>query len=227
MIEVENLTQRYGSFTAVRDVSFTVGAGEVVGFLGPNGAGKTTTLRVIAGFLKPTEGRARLLGRDVEHDALAARASLGYLPEHCPLWLDMTVRGFLDVVANVRGLERRERRAAVARAVERCGLDGVFERPIGDLSKGYRQRTGLAAALVHDPPVLVLDEPTSGLDPRQVQEIRGLVREVGRTRTVLFSTHVLQEVEATCRRAIIISDGTVVADGPIDELLRKAARGAV
>jgi ABC-2 type transport system ATP-binding protein len=227
MIEVEKLTHAYGSFTAVADVTFKVDRGEVVGFLGPNGAGKTTTMKVLAGYLQPTSGRVSLAGHDVAKEPDAVRRSLGYLAEHNPLYADMTVEAFLDYVATLRGLDRRERREHVGRAAARTGTQGVLGQPIGELSKGYRQRTGLAAALVHDPPILILDEPTSGLDPVQVQEIRALIREVGATRTVLFSTHVLAEVEATCRRALVIRHGKIVADGPIEDLKRRAARGAV
>ncbi|MBI3724239.1 ATP-binding cassette domain-containing protein [bacterium] len=227
MIEVQGLRHCYGSFTAVADVSFKVDRGEVAGFLGPNGAGKTTIMKVLAGFLSPSRGRAALSGHDVAREPDAARRVLGYLPEHCPLYLDMTVSAFLDYTAALRGLSRQERRQRVARAAARTGIEGVLSQPTGELSKGYRQRTGLAAALVHDPPILVLDEPTSGLDPLQVQEIRALIREVGSTRTVLFSTHVLAEVEATCRRAIVIHAGKIVADGPIAELKRRAAKGSV
>jgi ABC-2 type transport system ATP-binding protein len=227
MIEVGALTHSYGSFKAVEDVSFKLEKGEVVGFLGPNGAGKTTTMKVLAGYLSPLAGKVVVAGHDVLADPEAVKRSLGYLAEHNPLYVDMTVHGFLDYVGSLRGLERRARTEAVLRAADRTGIRAVLDQPIGELSKGFRQRTGLAAALLHDPPVLILDEPTSGLDPVQVQHIRALIREVGATRTVLFSTHVLSEVEATCKRAIVISAGKIVGDGPIDDLKRKAARGAI
>lgn len=227
MIEVSGLTHSYGSFKAVLDVSFKLEKGEVVGFLGPNGAGKTTTMKVLAGYLEPQAGRVVVAGHDVLTSPEAVKRALGYLAEHNPLYTDMTVRTFLDYVAALRGLDRRARREQTARAADRTGVAAVLEQPIGELSKGFRQRTGLAAALLHDPPVLILDEPTSGLDPVQVQHVRALIREVGATRTVLFSTHVLSEVEATCRRAIVIAAGRIVGDGPIDDLKRKAAGGAV
>jgi ABC-2 type transport system ATP-binding protein len=227
MIEVQGLTHAYGSFKAVSDVSFKVEKGEVVGFLGPNGAGKTTTMKALAGFLVPLSGKLSLAAHDVLKERRAAQRTLGYLPEHCPLYSDMTVVRFLDYVARLRGLERDARRKQIDRAAERTGIRDVLLQPIGELSKGYRQRTGLASALVHDPEVLVLDEPMSGLDPNQVQGIRALVRDIGATKTVLFSTHVLSEVEATCRRAIVIRAGRIVADGPIADLKRDAAHGAL
>lgn len=227
MIEVESLTQRYGSYEAVRDVSFAVGRGEVVGFLGPNGAGKSTTLKVIASFLAPSAGRVAVGGFDVASDPLSVRATLGYLPEHCPLYDEMLVTGLLDFVGQVRGLTRDERRAATGRVVARCRLEEVAERAVSDLSKGYRQRLGLAQALLHDPPVLVLDEPTSGLDPNQVLEMRSLVAELGEKRTVLFSSHVLSEVEATCERVVVIHQGRVVADDRVKALRERITGGAV
>ncbi|MBX3467478.1 MAG: ATP-binding cassette domain-containing protein [Planctomycetes bacterium] len=227
MIEVAALTQRYGAYTAVRDLSFRVEPGEVVGFLGPNGAGKTTTLKVVAAFLAPSQGRVTVAGHDVATDPLAARRALGYLPEHCPLYPEMLVRGFLDFVARVRGVLGADRARAVEAAARRCLLDDVLERPIGELSKGYRQRVGIAQALVHDPPVVVLDEPTHGLDPNQVLEVRALVRDLGRERTVLFSSHVLPEVEATCRRVLVLHQGRLVADATLDDLRRRASGGAV
>src|SRR5579872_749695 len=226
MIEVANLTHAYGSFKAVEDVTFKLEKGEVVGFLGPNGAGKTTTMKVLAGYLQPATGKVTVAGHDVLREPEAVKRSLGYLAEHNPLYVDMTVRSFLDYVGALRGLERPVRREAIGRAAERTGVAPVLDQPVGELSKGFRQRTGLAAALIHDPPILILDEPTSGLDPVQVQHIRSLIREVGATRTVLFSTHVLSEVEATCKRAIVISAGKIAGDGPIDDLKKKAAHGA-
>ena len=227
MIEVDGLTQAYGRYVAVRDVSFQVGAGEVVGFLGPNGAGKTTTLKVIASYLAPTQGRVRVHGHDALAEPLAVRRVLGYLPEHCPLYEEMLARELLLFVARVRGIERGGREAAVGRAAERTGLGDVLERPVAELSKGYRQRVGIAAALLHDPPILVLDEPTGGLDPNQVVEVRELVRSLGKERTVLFSSHVLSEVEATCRRVLVIHQGRLVADAPLAELRERARGGAL
>jgi ABC-2 type transport system ATP-binding protein len=227
VIEVESLTQAYGRYVAVRSLGFRVDAGEVVGFLGPNGAGKTTTLKVIAGFLSPTEGRVRVRGHDVARSPLEVRRVLGYLPEHCPLYEEMLVRELLLFVAGVRGLERAARAAALGKVVERCALGDVLFRPVSELSKGDRQRVGIAAALLHEPPILVLDEPTGGLDPNQVLEVRELVRALGRERTVLFSSHVLSEVEATCRRVLVIHQGRLVADSPLDALRERARGGAL
>ncbi len=225
MIEVAALTQRYGAYTAVRGLSFAVEPGEVVGFLGPNGAGKSTTLKVISSFLAPSEGRVSVAGHDAATDAMGVRRALGYLPEHCPLYADMLVGGFLEFVARVRGVPPAERARAVGAAAARCTLDDVLERPIGELSKGYRQRVGIAQAIVHDPKVVVLDEPTHGLDPNQVLEVRALVRDLGRERTVLFSSHVLSEVEATCRRVLVLSQGRLVADATLDDLRRRTTDG--
>ena len=227
VIEVESLTQAYGRYVAVRDVSFRVEAGEVVGFLGPNGAGKTTTLKVIAGFLSPSAGRARVHGHDVAARPLEVKRALGYLPEHCPLYEEMLVRELLLFVARVRGLEREERGRALSRVVERCALGDVLFRPVAELSKGYRQRVGIAAALLHEPPILVLDEPTGGLDPNQVLEVRELVRALGSERTVLFSSHVLSEVEATCRRVLVIHQGRLVADSSLEALRERVRGGAL
>jgi len=227
MIEVENLTKDYGPARALEGISFQVRRGEVVGFLGPNGAGKSTTLKVIASYLAPSAGRVAVGGFDVASDPISVRATLGYLPEHCPLYDEMIVTGLLDFVGQVRGMTRDERRAAIARVVARCRLEEVAERAVSDLSKGYRQRLGLAQALLHDPPVLVLDEPTSGLDPNQVLEMRSLVSELGEKRTVLFSSHVLSEVEATCERVVVIHQGRVVADDRVGALRERITGGAV
>jgi ABC-2 type transport system ATP-binding protein len=227
VIDVAGLTQRYGTYTAVRELSFRLEAGEVVGFLGPNGAGKSTTLKVLAGYLAPSAGRVRVAGHDVLRDPLAVRRALGYLPEHCPLYDEMLVEAFLGFAAQVRGLRGVEAARAIGRVVERCGLGEVFTRPCGELSKGFRQRVGIAQALLHDPPVLILDEPTSGLDPNQVLEVRGLVRDLGAERTVLFSSHILSEVEATCRRVVVIHQGRLVADDDVDALQRRVRGGAV
>lgn len=227
MIEVEHLTQRYGTFEAVRDLSFAVEASQVVGFLGPNGAGKSTTLRVIASYLAPSEGKVVVGGHDVLTHPYAVRSSLGYLPERCPLYEELTVRAHLEWIARLQGLDRSARRLAREREVARCGLADVAERRVGDLSKGYRQRVGIACALIHEPPILVLDEPTSGLDPNQVLEVRALVRALGEERTVLFSSHVLSEVEATCERAVVIHHGRVVADATLSALLAQVSLGAI
>ncbi len=227
MIAVESLTQRYGSFKAVEAVSFELAPGEVVGFLGPNGAGKTTTLRVLATYLAPSAGKIRVGGFDAARQASEVRRILGYLPESCPLYETMTVQGFLEFVGKLRGMSRGDRLAASALVSERCQLKEVFLRPISELSKGYRQRVGLAQALLHDPPVLILDEPTSGLDPNQVQEIRALIRALGEERTVLFSSHILSEVEATCKRALVLHRGRLVADATLDDLKQQATGGAM
>lgn len=227
MIDVSTLTQRYGTYTAVSDLSFGLEAGEVVGFLGPNGAGKTTTLKVLAAFFAPSEGQVVVGGFDVLTEPMRVRQALGYLPEHCPLYGEMIVRDFLEFVATVRGLDRDARPRAIGRVAEQCGLAEVMARPCSDLSKGYRQRVGIAQALIHDPQVLILDEPTSGLDPNQVLEVRGLVRELGKERTILFSSHVLSEVEATCDRVVVIHQGRKVADAGLDELKQRVTGGAV
>ena len=223
MIEAQGLSKRYGEIVAVDDVSFSVGRGEIVGFLGPNGAGKTTMMRMLTGFLPPTDGSARIAGYDIFDDALAARRSIGYLPETPPLYPEMTVRGYLDYVARIKDVPRRERGDAVDRAIERCALSDVRSRVIGTLSKGFRQRVGLAQAIVHTPPVLILDEPTVGLDPIQINEIRALIGELAggegdAQHTIILSSHILAEVEAICRRVILINEGRKTVDATMDEL---------
>ncbi len=220
MIEAVGLSKRYGSFAAVDDVSFSVGSGEVVGFLGPNGAGKTTTMRMLTGFVPPTDGTAVIAGHDIFDDPIAARRSIGYLPEVLPLYPEMSVISYLEFVARIKDVPRKQRREAVERALERCALSHVRRHVIGTLSRGFRQRVGLAQAIVHDPPVLILDEPTVGLDPLQIREIRGLIAELaGRAQhTVILSTHILAEVEAICRRVILIHEGRKVVDAPLAEL---------
>jgi len=223
MIEATNLSKRYGDIVAVDDVSFSIERGEVVGFLGPNGAGKTTTMRMLTGFLPPTEGSARINGHDIFSDPLDARRAVGYLPETPPLYPEMTVTSYVDYVARIKDVPRAERNARVERALERCGLAQVSKRVIGTLSKGYRQRVGLAQAIVHDPPVLILDEPTVGLDPLQIGEIRRLISDLasgdGDARhTVILSTHILPEVEAICRRVVMINEGKKTVDAPLAEL---------
>ncbi len=220
MIEVERLTKDYGGVVAVRDVSFSVGRGEVVGFLGPNGAGKSTTLRILAGFLGASSGRVRINGHDIAEASLAARAELGYMPESAPLYPELRVREYLEFRARLKRVPRARRAAGVERAIERANLREVSETTIGHLSKGYRQRVGLADALVADPPLLILDEPTAGLDPNQVREVRALIKELAADHTVLLSTHILSEVEATCQRALVIDRGRLVAQGTLDELSR-------
>jgi gliding motility-associated transport system ATP-binding protein len=227
VIEVDQLTQRYGAFEAVRGVSFEVGAGQIVGFLGPNGAGKSTTLRVISTQLAPCEGSVRVGGHDVLAAPFQARSLLGYLPERCPLYPELAVREHLEWIGRLHGLARDEYRIAAEREIDRCGLQEVAERGVSELSKGYRQRVGIGCALIHEPPVLVLDEPMSGLDPNQVLEIRALVRTLGQERTVLFSSHVLSEVEATCERAVVVHRGRIVADEAISSLLERVSGGGI
>jgi len=225
MIEVRNLTRRYGQLTAVQDVSFRVEAGAVAGLLGPNGAGKTTTMRMLTGCLGMTGGSIEIAGHDLSSQSEAARAALGYLPEAPPLYVDMTVRDYLDHAARLRRVRRSRRRAAVANAVERADLGDVEGRLIGHLSKGYRQRVGIAQALVHEPPVLILDEPTSGLDPAQMSQVRSLIDTLRGDHTVLLSTHLLSEVSATCDQVLIVVGGRLVADGSEEELRARADSG--
>ncbi len=219
MIEVERLTKDYGTVVAVRDVSFSVGKGEVVGFLGPNGAGKSTTLRILAGFLGATSGRVDIAGHDIATESLAARRALGYMPEAAPLYPELRVREYLDFRAALKQVPRRERKKAVERALELGKIADVAETLIGHLSKGYRQRVALADALVSQPGLLILDEPTAGLDPNQILEVRRLLRELGESHTILLSTHILSEVEAVCDRALVIARGRLVAEGTLSELL--------
>jgi ABC-2 type transport system ATP-binding protein len=221
-IEVQGLSKRYGDHEAVRGLSFSVRAGEVVGFLGPNGAGKTTVMRILTGFLPATDGTARIAGHDVFSDPIAARRAIGYLPETPPLYPEMTPTSFVDFVARLKDVPRAKRKAAVDLALERCGLTAVRRREIRQLSKGYRQRVGLAQAIVHDPQVLVLDEPTVGLDPIQIREIRTLIAELAGSghQTVILSTHILPEVEAICQRVILLGRGQKVLDQPLAELTK-------
>jgi ABC-2 type transport system ATP-binding protein len=224
-IEVKGLSKRYGDSFAVRDLSFRVGPGEVVGFLGPNGAGKTTTMRMLTGFIPPTDGYARIAGADIVDDGLEARRAIGYLPETPPLYPEMTPRSYIDFVARLKDVPRSKRKESVERALSRCGLQDVARREIRQLSKGYRQRVGLAQAIVHDPKVLVLDEPTVGLDPIQIREIRALIRDLAATggQTILLSTHILAEVEAICHRAILLNHGSKVLDQPLSEMVSSGA----
>jgi ABC-2 type transport system ATP-binding protein len=212
LIEIEHLTKRFGHLTAVDDVSFNVARGEVLGFLGPNGAGKSTTMRMLAGFMPPTSGTARICGHDVQADGIAARRTLGFLPEGAPTYPDMTVEAFLRFVAKVRGYRTAELREHVGRVVALTHLEMVLAQPIETLSKGFKRRVGLAQALLHDPPVLVLDEPTDGLDPNQKREVRALITEMRPHKAIVISTHILEEVDAVCTRAIIIAAGRVAAD---------------
>jgi ABC-2 type transport system ATP-binding protein len=221
VISVQHLVKRYGSKTAVDDLSFEVDKGEVVGFLGPNGAGKSTTLRVIAGFLGLTSGTVKVGGHDITTESFEARQKLGYMPEAVPLYPEMRVSEYLTFRAELKRVPRGERKRAIAFAMEKANVDDVANVVIGHLSKGYRQRVGLADALVASPPLLVLDEPTAGLDPNQIRDVREVIRELGKEHTVLLSTHILSEVEASCTRVVVIARGKVVAAGTMDELAQK------
>ncbi|MCP4675015.1 MAG: ATP-binding cassette domain-containing protein [Deltaproteobacteria bacterium] len=223
MIEVKNLTKMYGDICAVDDVTFEVHRGEVLGFLGPNGAGKTTTMKILTCFIAPTKGRATVAGSDILNNSLEIRRRIGYLPENAPLYVDMQVNEYLDFVADIRSVSGSDKAKALDRVVGVCGLGDVASREIRALSKGYRQRVGLAQAMIHDPSILILDEPTSGLDPNQIVEIRELIKSIGKERTVILSTHNLAEVQATAGRVIIINKGHLVADGSLNEL--EADRG--
>lgn len=223
MIEVENLHKHFGDKVAVDGVSFTVKKGEVLGFLGPNGAGKSTTMRMVTGFLPATEGRVTIGGDDIEENELAAKRRIGYLPEAAPLYSDMTVEDFLRFAAEMRGVPSGEITAAVDKAIETTFLEPVRHQSVDTLSKGYRHRTCFAQSIIHDPEVLILDEPTDGLDPNQKHEVRQLIRRMGEQKAIIFSTHILEEVEASCTRAIIIDRGRVIADGTPDELKGKSS----
>jgi ABC-2 type transport system ATP-binding protein len=223
MINVKNLTKVYGEVRALNDVTFEVRSGEVLGFLGPNGAGKTTTMKILTCFIAPTKGTASVAGTDILENSLEIRKNIGYLPESAPLYVDMRVREYLDFVADVRGIPGDARDKAKRRVIDTCGLSAVVSKEIRTLSKGYRQRVGLAQAMIHDPKILILDEPTSGLDPNQIVEIRELIKSLGEERTVILSTHNLSEVQATAKRVIIIHAGRLVADGSPEEL--EADRG--
>ena len=222
MIEVRELTKRYGDLVAVDRVSFTARKGEVVGFLGPNGAGKTTTMRIITGFLPATHGTVKVENFDIFDDSYEVRKRTGYLPENPPIYADMTVTSYLQFVGRIKGIPRAELNDKVDRAVQRCGLTEVTRRVLGHLSKGFRQRVGLAQAIIHEPSVLVLDEPTIGLDPRQIVDIRALVRELAVERTVILSTHILQEVAQICQKVVIINHGRIVVEEEIGTLTQGA-----
>jgi ABC-2 type transport system ATP-binding protein len=221
MIEVRNLTKRYGDLTAVDDVTFTAEKGRILGFLGPNGAGKTTTMRIITGFLPATSGTVKVEGFDIFDDSYEVRRRIGYLPESPPLYNDMTVTSYLEFVGRIKGVARADLTTAFERVVETCGLTGVTGRVLGHLSKGFRQRVGLAQALIHSPRVLVLDEPTIGLDPRQIIEIRALIRELAADRTVILSTHILPEVSQLCQKVVIINEGRIAVEDALENLTRE------
>jgi ABC-2 type transport system ATP-binding protein len=221
-IEIENLTRRFGAFIAVDHISFSVERGEVLGFLGPNGAGKSTTMKMITGFLTPTSGSVRVDGHDVQRDPIAVKKNIGYLPEGAPLWADMSAGRFLEFIAGVRGLSGAARIDRIRDVVAKTQIGSVLEQPIDTLSKGFKRRVGLAQALLHDPDVLILDEPTDGLDPNQKHEVRQLIAEMSEEKAIVISTHILEEVEAVCTRAIIIANGRIVADATPAELLARS-----
>lgn len=220
MIEIKNLTKKFGSNVVLNDISLNVHKGEILGFLGPNGAGKTTTMKIITSFWTPTKGQIKIDGIDVVTDSLATRKKIGYLPETVPLYDDMRVYEYLKFVAEIRGLEKDQIKTRIKKVVGECGLTKVLRKPIEELSKGFRQRLGLAQAIMHEPDILILDEPTTGLDPNQIVEIRDLIKRIGKEKTVIFSTHILGEVSATCDRAVIINNGKIVGEGSPDELTK-------
>jgi ABC-2 type transport system ATP-binding protein len=227
MIEVKNLSKKFGNIVAVNGVSFTVNKGEVVGLLGPNGAGKTTTMRIVTCYLPATSGTALVAGFDVFENSLEVRKRVGYLPENAPLYLDMPVLDFLQFISAIRGIPKQETKSRIRKMVEVCGLESVINRDIGELSKGFRQRVGLAQSLIHDPEILILDEPTVGLDPTQIIEIRELIKEIGKEKTVILSSHILPEVSATCNRIIIIHKGEIVGSGTPDEMARSSKKSEI
>ena len=222
MIVIDGLTKRFGPFTAVDSISFSVARGEVLGFLGPNGAGKSTTMKMVTGFLTPSEGTARVCGHDVISDRLAAQRTIGYLPEGAPAYGDMTPRSFLQFISRIRALKGAAADRAISEAVEATELQGVLAQPIDTLSKGFRRRVGLAQAILHNPPVLIMDEPTDGLDPNQKHEVRKLIKRMSADKAIVISTHILEEVDAICSRALIIDRGRVVADGTPAELISRS-----
>ena len=224
MIEVSNVSRVFGTFRAVNDVSFSIPTGQIVGLLGPNGAGKTTTMRMITGFLKPTSGTIKIDGTDITEDPVESKRKIGYMPESAPLYGDMIVDDYLRYIAR---MQQQDENVKVPLLCKECGLEEVMHKNIGELSRGYRQRVGLAHALMNDPEILILDEPTSGLDPNQVEDVRALIKEIGKTRTVIISTHILSEVEMLCSRVIIISGGKLVADSPTDQLRTRYGNAAV
>ncbi len=225
MIDVTNISKNYGPTRAVQDISFSVAKGEVLGFLGPNGAGKSTTIRILTGFIPADSGTARIAGFDVHRHSREVRRRIGYLPENNPLYMDMGVLEYLRFVAGMRAMSRQQRAQAVRRVADQCGLGPVAAKTIGELSKGFRQRLGLAQALIHDPPILILDEPTIGLDPHQIIGMRSLIRHIGREKTVVLSSHILPEVAATCDRVLIMNSGRIVGSGTPAELAAMARSG--
>jgi len=220
MIEVKNLTKYYGDFLAVNSISFNIEKGEIVGLLGPNGAGKSTTIRMLTTYFAPTSGEIYINGYDIKENPTLVKKFVGYIPEASPLYSEMVVYDYLRFIANIQDVPQDQVEERIDFVVSKCGLTEMVYKKIGELSKGYRQRTGLAHAIIHNPPILILDEPTSGLDPNQIIEIRELIKELGKEKTVLLSSHILSEVQATCNRVIIINKGSIVADGPTNELLK-------
>jgi gliding motility-associated transport system ATP-binding protein len=227
MIEVNDIVKRYGATVAVNHVSFKVDRGEILGFLGPNGAGKSTTMKILTCFIVADEGKVTVEGQDVLEQSLEVRRRIGYLPENTPLYSDMRVQDYLEFVAQVRKVPVAEKRIRFDRVIQATGIERMLKKNIGHLSKGYRQRVGLAQALLHDPPILILDEPTSGLDPHQIIEIRELIKNLGKTKTIVFSSHILQEISAICTRIIIIKDGRLIADGTPNDLQDRVTGGRV
>lgn len=223
MLDIRGLTKTFGPFTAVDDVSFSVSSGEVLGFLGPNGAGKSTTMKMVTGFLPPTSGTAIVCGADVTRDPIAVKRHVGYLPEGAPLYEDMTTSGLLSFAAEIRGINGAARRSAIDAAVDRLQLNEVYNQPIGTLSKGFKRRVGFAQAILHDPDVLILDEPTDGLDPNQKHQVRNLIAEMSKDKAIVISTHILEEVDAVCTRAVVIARGRKVADGTPADLESRSA----
>ncbi len=227
MIEVENLTKYYGPTVGIRDLSFKVSSGEVIGFLGPNGAGKTTLMKILTCFMPPTSGTARILGFDILRDSLEVRRRIGYLPEHVPLYEEMSVGEYLEFVSRLKGIPGRSIPGSVEYAIEHCGLESVFRRTVGKLSKGFRQRVGIGQAIIGEPEILILDEPTIGLDPKQIIEIRGLIKSLGTERTVILSSHILPEVSQICNRIIIINRGELAAAGSPENLQEQLKKSSV
>ena len=221
MIEINGLSKNYGSLKAVKNINFSISDGEIVGFLGANGAGKSTTLKILSGYLAPTDGDVKIDGLNIKKDSLAIRKIIGYLPENNPLYLDMNVYELLKFTANIRNIKGDEFNIALDKVIEQCGLRGVLHKQIGECSKGYKQRIGLASAMIHNPKILILDEPVTGLDPNQIIEIRNLIKKLGKEKLVLMSSHILQEIEATVDRIIIIDEGNIVADGSTKSLINK------
>jgi len=227
MIQVENLTKNYKDICAVDQINFDIQKGEILGLLGPNGAGKTTTLRMLTGFLQPSAGTIRVKDHTVDKDALEIKKLLGYLPEEAPLYQDMLAFDYLNYVADIRDIPKSDKIARIRQLADLCGINEVLHQPIGELSKGYKQRVGLAHAMMNDPEILVLDEPTSGLDPNQIVEIRKIIKRIGKEKTIIFSTHILSEAEATCDRIVIINQGKIVADGSADLLKKSSSQSNV